>query len=455
MDQNVAQAKGQAMVPKLSQNLAGTGRPKKGRQLSMGVIKTEISPDRGRRVGTENSLGNFEGIAGHSHKLTYDFQNLYKSMDTSDKILDDGFITNDNLTKDLLVVDKLENLIRVYKEKSEAGHVSPVMTEFKTVGDIGKKNLGSTHGANLNLYKKHSKKSSNNFGAEPLSGERPIARTREHFKSMNLQEIHDDMELNFETIRDLNNFNQEEKTNFSRKLQENLTAAIDLKSLQHRNPIHANGNTCRNTNSMITHQKNLSLYEIQRNPSLGSCNGPRFDIGVRNQGQNQNQQSTTTKIGQFLAKNIRKQPLLVNPNLGNSEGMPMNSVRNTDDTSAGFINGLTSRVPNNIFIQKIKRKNTKNQENQRLYGCGNGKEVINEEDSALSENNGNGGCDSVNSDTERVLKHYQKQQKNVLSNRIVPKELDFKIHKRSTSYNIPNYFELNMNINGNLNNNYM
>lgn len=135
----------------------------------------------------------------------------------------------------------------------------------------------------------------------------------------------------------------------------------------------------------------------------------------------------------------------------------MNSVRNTDDTSAGFINGLTTRVPNNIFIQKIKRKNTKNQESQRLYGCGNGngKEIINEEDSAQSNDNGNGPCDSVNSDTERVLKHYQQQQKNVASGRIETKGLDFKNHKRSTSYNIPNYFELNMNINGNLNNNYM
>jgi hypothetical protein len=344
-------------------------------------------------------------------------------LDYSDAIVETEF--SSELQKESGMVNELENLIRVYKEKSEAGHVSPVITEFKTVGDFGakapvKKNLESTYCAGLNLYKKHSKKSSNNFGAEPLAEERPIARTRSHFKSMNLQEIHDDMELNFETIRDLNNFNQEEKSNFSRKLQENLTTAIDLKSLQHRNPIHAKGNTCRNINSMMTHQKNLSLYEIQRNPSLGSCNGPRFDIGHRNQNQNKPLQSNTTKIGQFLAKNIRKQPLTVNPN---SEGLPMNSVRNTDDTSAGFINGLTTRVPNNIFIQKIKRKNTKNKESQRLYGCGNGngKEVINEEDSALSNENGNGGCDSVNSDTERVLKHYQQQQKNVGNGRIETK----------------------------------
>lgn len=50
----------QPTLHKPNQNAAQTQRPKKSRQLSMGIIKSEISPDQGRRFPTENSMENFQ-----------------------------------------------------------------------------------------------------------------------------------------------------------------------------------------------------------------------------------------------------------------------------------------------------------------------------------------------------------------------------------------------------------
>lgn len=313
-----------------------------------------------------------------NNRLTYDFDNLYKSMDGRNSIdLDQNSerLQLQNFTKNYKNLRNEQDIKQSQKE-------SPTINEFKLNSFSKRKNpaqqsmnqsLPNNLNLRNNLNKNHSKKNSNPI-ENIFSG-----RTNTESGQQNM------------------NTNQNYRNFLERKKNMSITVVDDIFN-SFENNYNAN---VLDVNGIKIRQKQLDLQKKLYNNFIKG----KDNLNIQNMEEAKNYQIASSGL---------------------------NSVRNTYDTTAN--NNIMNKT--NVFIQKM------NEQNDELEKFKHSVNIINEEESNFSNDNSKTLTNTNGDKTDRMNILMEKRDKIDLS-KLISKKIVGKNHKKSTSYTLPNYFEMN------------